>query len=475
MESDKNSVYRMCIITMPMVFEIVDYESAWAGGQIHDEFAKTKGAISYLMGTAISDASKSLRANFSLNIENEFGTRKKDGTLTGCYRKIRDNESDISLALHDFPTVDYEKVDPYQVFGEVSLKILSVYHSKTEAEVSFNDFVLTSIKSFDKQTWFTVLVMVLAFFGLWMAKRALSPDNEDVSLKRTVFETLWDTLLLFLSQESRDYYNIMDRLLSILMTLSFFFLTTIYFGLMSTDLVSVTKPSVINSYQDIMNRPNITPIFSAVNSETQEFEDAYEDDNGSILAKFWAKYKDKAEMVHSNIDPAKLTDMMQEIAALNRVIIMNELAIDSLRRSMCKFKAASQVFPNLYSWVARDLNSKTRQKVLIMRNGMTQTPQLKAFRRKIRSISETGIVQGIIQIVTWNGVESLGQASILEGPHSEIQRCVSDQVVYADASVDTVVLQNYYLLLAVTVVMLPASIIILLLELYCHRNLQVAI
>ena len=475
MESDEYYLYRLCIITMPLIFEIVDYESAWAGGQIHDEIPKTKGPISYLMGTSISDVSKLLRANFSLNIENEFGLKKKDGTLTGCYRSIRDNESDISLALHDFPTVDYDKVDPYQVFGEVSLKIMSGYYSKTEAEVSFNDFILTSIKSFDNQTWFTVLVMISAFFGLWMMKRTLFPDNEDVSLRKTVFETLWEILLLFISQESRDYYRFMDRLFSILMTLSFFLLTNIYFSLMSTDLVSVTKPSVINSYQDIMNRPNITPIFSAVNSETQEFEDAYEDHDDSIQAKFWAKYKDKVEMLNPNTSPAKLMHVMQEVANLNRVVIMNEIAIDAGRRLVCKFKAASQVFPNLYSWVARDLHSRMRQKVLIMRNGMKQTPQLKVFRRKIRSFLEKGIVQGVIQIVTWNGAESMSQVSVLEGPHSQVEKCVSDQVVYAGASVDTVVLQNYQFLLALTVVMLPVSIIILLFELYCHRNLQVAI
>ena len=65
----------------------------------------------------------------------------------------------------------------------------------------------------------------------------------------------------------------MDRLPSILMTLSIFVLTNIYFGLMSTDSVSVAKLAVMNSYQDIMNRPNMTPAFHAMMTDTQEFED----------------------------------------------------------------------------------------------------------------------------------------------------------------------------------------------------------
>ena len=54
---------------------------------------------------------------------------------------------------------------------------------------------------------------------------------------------------------------------------------------MSTDLVSVTKPTVINSYQDIMNRPNMTLLFGAIMTDTQEFEDAYEDDDDSSFSE----------------------------------------------------------------------------------------------------------------------------------------------------------------------------------------------
>ena len=386
----------------------------------------------------------------------------------------RDNQSDISLVLHNYPTIDYDKVDPYQVLEEVSVKILSDYHSKAEADVSFNDFILTSIKSFDSQTWFAVLTMVLAFFGLWTTKRALFPDDEDVPLKRTIAETLWDTLLLFISQESTDYHQFMDRLLSILMTLSFFCLTNIYFGLMSTDLVSVTKPAVINSYQDIMNRPNITPAFLAMITDHKEFEDAYFDDDDSIQAKFWAKYKDKVEMADPNSDPGKMIDMMQEGLDLKRALIINELGAQIFRRVLCRFKIGYKVFPNVYTWLSKDPGAKMHQKVMIMRNGMKQTPQLKAYRRKTRSFIETGFSRGIIDEVVKNA-ESSDQFSLPSAPHSQVERCLSDQVVYADASVDRVVLQNFQVLLVTSIVMLLASIIILLIELYCHRHIQLAI
>ena len=474
MDSDEHSVYRFCIVTVPLLMEIADYKEKWAGGQIRDKFPKIKGSWSYLLDTNLSAFFKSLKVNISLVVENEIGTKKKDGTLTGCYRSIRDNESDISMFVHTFPTINYDKVDPYQIVMEYSLKIGSAYHSKAEPDVSFNDFILTSMKSFDRQTWFAVWTMVAAFFGLWMTKITVFPDNYHVSLRKRIAEALWDTFLLFISQESSDYYKFLDRLLSILMTLSFFFLTNIYFGLMSTDLVTVTKPTVINSYQDIMNRPNITPVFAKVLYDTQEFEDAYEDNDDSIQAKFWAKYKDKVEMADFNGDPGKLISMMQGAADLNRVLIMNGITILGVRRVICRLKIGMQVHENVYTWISRDVRARMHKATFIMRNGMKQTPQLKAFRRKIRNAFETGFFFGFFYAAIRDGLQSRDQFTLPSAPHSQVEKCVSDQVVYAHASVDIVVLQNFQVLFALLVVMFATSTIILLIELYCHRNFQVA-
>ena len=465
MESDEHPVYRFCMVPTPLVFEIEDYESKWAGGQIRNEFPKFTGSWTHMTET-LSSLFKNLRTNISLIVESEIGMRKSNGTLTGCYRSVRDNESDVSMLLVDFPTVDFERVEPYQVLMEDSLKIMSGYRSETDPDYSFNDFILTSIKSFDDQTWFAILVIITSFFGLWMIRRALFPDNNHVSLRRKIAEALWDTLLLFISQESTDYEKFLDRMLSILMTLSFFLLTNFYFGLMSTDLVTVAKPTVISSYQDIMNQPNITPVFAASMSDTQEFEDAHKDEDGSIQAKFWAKYKDKREMADTNADPGKLIGMMQGGADLNRVLIMNGMYIDGVRRVTCRIKTGFKVHENVYTWISRDVHSRMQKKGIIMRNGMKPTRQLKTFRRKVRYAFESAIFHDVVAQLVNEGLKSSDQFTFPEGPHSQVEKCLSDQVVYADAFVDIVVMQNYYLLFAVAVVMLPASIIVLLLELY---------
>ena len=466
MDSDEYPVYRLCGVPFPYFFEISDYESAWAGGQIRNELPKIKGFLTHLLEPTLSTLFKPLIRNVSVIVESEIGMKKKDGTLTGCYRSIRDNESDFSLMLTNYPTIDYDKVDPHQIMMEYSLKIMSGYYSEAEADVSFNDFILTSIKSFDIQTWFSVMVLFFAFFGLWMTKRALFQDNKEVSLRKTIAETLWSTFLHFISQESTDYNQFMDRLLSILMTLSFFLLTTIYFGLMSTDLVSVTKPTVINSYQDIMNRPNMTPVFVAMMPDIQEFEDAYADNEDSIQAKFWAKYKDEKEMADPNADPRELIGMMQEGANMKKVLILNGMYIDEIRKGICRVKTGFQVHENVYTWLSTDPAARMHEAAYIMRNGMKQTPQLKAFRRKIRSLFETGIVHALIDAVARDALQSTDQFALPSAPHSQVEKCLSDQLVYAQAFVDTVVLQNFRFLLALPFVMLSVSIIVLLIELY---------
>lgn len=170
-----------------------------------------------------------------------------------------------------------------------------------------------------------------------------------------------------------------------------------------------------------------------------------------------------------------MMSMIEQALESKKVLILNGIATDGARRVICRLKIGYQMHENVYSWISKDPDARMHKKGWIMRNGMKQTRQLKAFRRKVKSLFETGIFHGVIEALTRDGLQSTEQLPFPEGSHSQVERCVSDQVVYAHASVDTVVMQNYYLLFALAVVMLPASIIVLLIEVYCHRNVQVGI
>ena len=472
MASDDEVFYRICATAGPGTYEIDDYDTNWARGQFHDEYPKqTSGAFAYLLETILAKPFKSLKTNISITIADESGYKKKDGTATGCYRSIRDNETDISMMLVDFPTDDFDQVEPYQVFNEDVLKIFSGYRSETNGTGTFNDFILNSIKSFDDETWFAVFVLITCFFGLLILRKSLFPETDEeahVSVRRTIAQCVWETFLHFISHESTDYDKFADRCLSIFMTMSFFFLANIYFGLMSTDLVSVSKPFVISSFQDIMNQPNVTPVFLSVFSDQKEFEEA--DDKDSIQFKFWEKYKSEVQMVEAKINPTEFGNIMNEAGELNRVLIMNAMFIEGVRRMACRLKVAFQQHEDIYTWLSQDQDAKGHQRGLIMRKGLKETRQIKTFRKKVRHAFETEIILTYFRKVVRQGINL---EVIPEGPYSKIQKCLSDELVMSDASVDTVVLQNLHILFTVTAVMLTLAVITLLLEIYGKKNVQV--
>ena len=166
---------------------------------------------------------------------------------------------------------------------------------------------------------------------------------------------------------------------------------------------------------------------------------------------------------------------MQEALDLKRVLIMNGVVIDAARRMICKLKIGYRLRENVYSWISKDPAARMHKMGWILRNGMKETRHLKAFRRKIRSIFESGTFHEGTNIAGRDGVQSSDQLPLPSAPHSQVEKCLSDQIVYADAFVDTVFLQNFQFLFALLVVMFSTSIIVLLIELYCHRNHQVGI
>ena len=99
--------------------------------------------------------------------------------------------------------------------------------------------------------------------------------------------------------------------------------------------------------------------------------------------------------------------------------------------------------------------------VIIMRNRMKQTRLMKQFRLK-------AIFHNVIAEIVNEGLTSSDQFTISK--YSQVDKCLSDQIyIHIDTSVNIVFMQNFRLLFAISVIMLPASIIVLLIELYSKQ------
>ena len=213
--------------------------------------------------------------------------------MTGCYRSTYQNQTDFSFVVVDYPVHDSERLNPIQVYFEEAAKIISIYHLDPKPSVVYSDILGSSLaSSFRINTWMTifmafiVLSLLLWLRGIlvsrtkaihkrmWAARREhrvkrKNPQPESLS------QAVYQTFCHFLQQQTQQFDDFTGSLMSVMMVVCFFFITRIFFSLMKTDLVVITKPKTIENYEDIMNSdPPVVPVFNRQFDDTEEFEKA---------------------------------------------------------------------------------------------------------------------------------------------------------------------------------------------------------
>jgi len=242
--------------------------------------------------------------NFSFHQEHVFGSNNlRDGSYSGCLRSIRDNQTDIGAFPINFPVDDYEKVNPYQVYFEAPLMILSTYHvfPLNLNGIEYTDFLTNSFGSFDAFTWivlaFSMIVFVVIiysndilkfrtrprFLGRRFRRRKCNERIKPPSIQRALVDVVS-------SMSGRDHSNnnskadAVTMMVSLFMAVSFFIIGNIYWNSASSDLVVIKHPEIIRTYSDIMNHePPIYPMFDAFDGATDDLEFA---DPDSIQGQF---------------------------------------------------------------------------------------------------------------------------------------------------------------------------------------------
>ena len=327
--------------------------------------------------------------------------------MTGCYRSMYENQSDLSFAPMDYPIHAFNRLDPVQVWFEQQLKIVSVYHVDPKSNIIYADILKSSLSSsFSSNTWmmvftaFIVLSVLLWLRGILVSrikamnkrmfawrrkKRVKHKDFPPESLSQAVYQTFCHLI----RQETRNFDDFAGSLISITMTVCFFFITTVFLSLISTDLVVITKPPTIENYEDIINSdPPVIPAFNPQLGDTEEFEEA---DEESVKGTFWKKYKD----THIQADPYKdfqgAIQRMSDTFQGSKVYIMGEIFAYSLRRSLCSMKESlPPEQSNAYSWMSQDPTSEKLQKGIVVRNGMKKTKFLRGLYLRVRHGFEAG-------------------------------------------------------------------------------------
>ena len=478
---NEEPVYRVCFFEVPGVLDYMNKDKS-IDGKITTDKPVIAGSAEKTFNLMVDVAFGRYSFNYTTIRSESVGKISKDGTMTGCYRLMYENEADFSFTVMDYPIHDLRRLDPVQVFLEEPTKIISSYHVDPKPSVVYLDILKSSLSSsFTINTWIIIVLAFIVFFLLlWLSgvltssikavnkkmlaarrgKRIKRKDPKPESLSQAVYQTFCH----FIQQEPKNFDNFLDSFISILMTICFFFIVILYLNLMSTDLVVITKPKTIESYEDIMNSdPPVVPVFNRQLDDTEEFEKA---DEESVRGRFWRKYKN----THIAVDPYNDLDGVLQTMVNSfegtRVCIITGLYAALMRRTVCSLKQS--LLPrksNVYSWMSQDPTAEVHQKGLVVRNGMKRTKLLRGFYLRVRYSFEAGFPD-----VIKNDLKE-AKLEIGMGTNARIvHECLSDVVKTNDFQVESVVLPNFKSLFYVSLVMTTLAFAQLFRELDYHTK-----
>ena len=481
MDDDEEPVYRFCFIEVPGVYNFMNKDKS-IDSRITTDRPIIVGSTEKTLSLMVDIASGKYSINYTTVQSESIGGIGKDGTMTGCYRSMYENKSDLTMTIIDYPIHDLRRLDPVQIVFEEPAKIISIYHVDPKPSVVYSDILRSSLSSsFTIKTW---IIIILAFIVLsvllwlrgvlfsrnkainkrmWAArigKRVKRKDPKPASLSQAVYQTFCH----FIQQETKNFDGFLGSFISILMTICFFFIVTLYLNLMSTDLVVITKPQTIDNYEDIMNfDPPVVPAFNRQFDDTEEFEKA---DGESVRGRFWKKYKDSYIAGDPYHDFEGVSKIVNGSFQGTQVGIMTGLFADGWRRSLCSIKES--LLPqqsNAYSWMTQDPTAELHQKGIVVRNGMKKTKFLRGFYLRVRRSFEGGLTE-----VMRNDLKQAKLGLGMEADPRIVRECLSDVLKTNDFQVENVVLPNFKYLFYMCQVMITLAFAQLFRELQYHTK-----
>ena len=431
-------------------------EKKWKASQVHAEYPEGVGGLAQLADMLWTAMLGHPAPNISIVVEDATGSVGDDGSPTGCYASIQNNESDITANLVEYPILDFDKVDPVQVVYEGPLAIMSTYKTDEKSSLIYADFLCNSLQSFNLTIWSIILVSFFTFPCLLFIRKLIHSANNQG------YSPIFETFSHLIGQQSTDFADRTGRLISFNMTIGFFLIMAFYLNLMSTDLVVVTKPEVINTYRDIMKRNNMTVAFAAVTYDAIEFEAAKE---GTIQEEFWNMFRNTHVKVDLGKDVNEVTDIAIKALDQKAVFILSSLFTNVCVKQSCKMKVMMQKdcldFARTFSWVSSDPEGTIHSTGLIMRQGM-KSDRIRKGKRRLKGLYEGGISHKAIE----QSLDGMDFSSVSDESASfyDILKCMSKSVNYNEVEVEKVTVMNFKYPLLVCIFIFMTSFSVLFFE-----------
>ena len=285
-----------------------------------------------------------------------------------CLYSMQTNQSDLGIASLRYP-VEGKHLKSHPFYWSDTVKMISQYRVLSQTYDS--DVMGVFAYAFTHGVWLTVGLSCLVFW--FITKLHLHMRNKFKRSKITRDDSLYEILSHLFQVETIDYKATCMKLVSLFASVLSFVVIVHFTCSMKTDIVVVQEPDLINSYDDLITKPNIRLMFSGLSDTFSAFESA--DPQSKERRAFERSLKfvggDRSQMI---VNPAgmDILELMEQFRQFNfeknrrsvACILDNHVRVGM--NMACYLKvlltrsadAAARKELNFYTWLSQDPDAK---------------------------------------------------------------------------------------------------------------------
>ena len=367
----------------------------------------------------------------------------------GCLGRLQRNESDVALPVVTLPSLGSGLM--HGTTASASKVVMwSVYNNT--ATPSDTD-VMDAFNSFTAQLWLlTFLTSAILTFVLFMMFRfKLLPLPESNArgtfgsrltkrqrTRRCVHQALLIVTANVLKQHTSYTYRgkLLRRKAILLLFAVFSFLMINYFSSMiKTEMVVQKRPETISTYEELLAKPNLKPIWPMNLNVHWEFMNA---DRNTAEGHIWERAK------RMGLDSCMIksdADIKQNIDPLNRreaIWLGPSTLIGVTVTNACAFHHSASLYPDVNMWYKSDENAREKLNVMML-SAALHLNSVKNFHRIIQADLEHHVLFQALKRLEFSVFPDTGSKTLRD--------CVANRIIYPDYEIGAVHLPHYSRLL----------------------------
>lgn len=392
--------------------------------------------------------------NYTVIRERIIGKQDSNGNFSGCNGQLQRNQADAGLYTYYYPSFE-PTIDVSHIISEQKLSIFSLYNKTTACNS------MEIINSFTNFSWEVYVILVLAcWFMACMIRRTSR------RIRRQSYRT-FDIALAHMSKElTFDIRKTFPRIISLNLSWLLFFIMTGFICLIKTDIVVVDKPSLIETYDDILNNlGRLTPQFSYFIDEFWDFKHGRPE---SKERQIWERIQGRKIQF-----PKKLIHRLTNLRFSKTVEIQESETSRLTGAFFCAMKIKHQLHKNkdlkdLYPWIAKDPSARKIQYGFVMRTGVNSH-----FRKRLLERLDRVVALGLHERVLRRVMEFLA-VDFTDGlDRSQFRKCAESadgKLQMQDVGHNALTITNYRRVLHYLLLFLYICFIVLAVEVFARRK-----